>query len=85
MEARKRKRLEAAGWRVGGAADSLELSTEEVALVENALGGERSSQRAPRSTISLAYSPRDVVRPQPNASSTAVHFARDHPLAGTGY
>ena len=37
METRKRKRLEAAGWRVGSAADFLELSPEEAALVETRL------------------------------------------------
>ena len=34
MDARKRKRLEAAGWQVGSAADFLALSPEEVQLVE---------------------------------------------------
>jgi ribosome-binding protein aMBF1 (putative translation factor) len=34
MDARKRKRLEAAGWRVGSAADFLGLSAEEAQLVE---------------------------------------------------
>ena len=34
MTSRKRKRLEAAGWRVGSAADFLELSDEEAQLVE---------------------------------------------------
>jgi DNA-binding XRE family transcriptional regulator len=34
MKARKRKRLEAAGWRVGGAAEFLRLKPEEAALVE---------------------------------------------------
>ena len=34
MDARKRKQLEAAGWRVGSAADFLALSAEEAALVE---------------------------------------------------
>lgn len=34
MKATKRKRLEAAGWRVGGAAEFLNLSPEEAALVE---------------------------------------------------
>ena len=34
MDARKRKRLETAGWRVGSAADFLELSAEEAQLVE---------------------------------------------------
>jgi predicted transcriptional regulator len=37
MDAKKRKRLEAAGWRVGTVADFLELSAEEVALVETRL------------------------------------------------
>ena len=37
MDARKRKRLEAAGWRVGSAADFLGLSAEEAALVETRL------------------------------------------------
>jgi ribosome-binding protein aMBF1 (putative translation factor) len=37
MDARKRKRLEAAGWRTGSAADFLELSPEETALVETRL------------------------------------------------
>lgn len=34
MDAKKRKRLEAAGWKTGSAADFLELTTEEAALVE---------------------------------------------------
>jgi len=34
MKAEKRKRLEAAGWKVGSAEDFLELSPEEAALVE---------------------------------------------------
>lgn len=33
MQTRKRKRLKAAGWRVGTAAEFLELSTAEAALV----------------------------------------------------
>ena len=33
MDTAKRKRLEAAGWRVGSAAEFLELSPEEAALV----------------------------------------------------
>ena len=37
MDAKKRKRLEAAGWRTGTAADFLELSAEESALVETRL------------------------------------------------
>lgn len=34
MDARKRKHLESAGWRVGSASDFLGLSIEETALVE---------------------------------------------------
>jgi DNA-binding XRE family transcriptional regulator len=34
MDAVKRQRLEAAGWRVGDAADFLELSPEEAAFIE---------------------------------------------------
>ncbi|MBW4646639.1 MAG: helix-turn-helix domain-containing protein [Goleter apudmare HA4340-LM2] len=34
MDIIKRQRLEAVGWRVGDAADFLELSPEEVALIE---------------------------------------------------
>lgn len=34
MKTAKRKRLEAAGWRVGNAADFLELTTEQAAYVE---------------------------------------------------
>lgn len=34
MDAKKRKRLEKAGWRVGSAADFLGLSEEETALME---------------------------------------------------
>lgn len=37
MDARKRKRLEAAGWKVGDTADFLGLSAEEVAVVETRL------------------------------------------------
>src|SRR5215212_772161 len=38
MDAKKRRRLEAAGWAVGDAAEFLELSREEAALVEMKLG-----------------------------------------------
>jgi len=38
MEKRKRKRLESAGWRVGGAAEFLGLSDEEAAIIELKLG-----------------------------------------------
>lgn len=34
MDALKRQRLEAAGWRVGDAADFLELSAEETAFID---------------------------------------------------
>ena len=34
MDAKKRKRLEAAGWRIGDAKDFLKLTPEEAALVE---------------------------------------------------
>jgi DNA-binding XRE family transcriptional regulator len=34
MDAIKRQRLEAAGWRVGDAADFLELSAEEIAFID---------------------------------------------------
>ena len=34
MEAKKRRKLEAAGWRVGSAAEFLELTPEETALIE---------------------------------------------------
>ena len=34
MESTKRRKLEAAGWKVGSVADFLELSSEEVAIVE---------------------------------------------------
>jgi ribosome-binding protein aMBF1 (putative translation factor) len=37
MDAKKRKRLEAAGWKTGSTADFLELSAEEAALVETRL------------------------------------------------
>ena len=37
MDARKRKRVAAAGWRVGSAAEFLELSAEEAALVKTRL------------------------------------------------
>jgi transcriptional regulator with XRE-family HTH domain len=37
MDARKRKKLEAAGWQVGSAAEFLALSAEEAALVETRL------------------------------------------------
>ncbi len=38
MKKSKREKLEAAGWRVGSAADFLSLSTEEVALIEMKFG-----------------------------------------------
>ena len=42
MDAKKRKRLAAAGWQVGSAAEFLELSTEEAALVETRLAVSRA-------------------------------------------
>ena len=42
MDAKKRKRLEAAGWAVGDAADFLKLSAEEAALVEMRLALSRT-------------------------------------------
>jgi hypothetical protein len=38
MESKKRKRLEAAGWRLGSAAEFLGLDDEEAAVVELKLG-----------------------------------------------
>jgi len=38
MESKKRKRLEAAGWRIGNAAEFLGLDDEEAAVVELKLG-----------------------------------------------
>jgi ribosome-binding protein aMBF1 (putative translation factor) len=42
MDAKKRKRLEAAGWKVGSATEFLGLSTEEAALVETRLAVSRA-------------------------------------------
>ncbi|HEY7895898.1 MAG TPA: helix-turn-helix transcriptional regulator [Gemmatimonadaceae bacterium] len=42
MDAKKRKRLEAAGWSVGDAADFLRLSPQEAALVEMRVALSRS-------------------------------------------
>jgi ribosome-binding protein aMBF1 (putative translation factor) len=42
MDAKKRKRLAAAGWRTGTTADFLELSAEEAALVETRLAVSRA-------------------------------------------
>lgn len=42
MDAKKRKRLEAAGWTVGEARDFLKLAPEEAALVEMRLALSRS-------------------------------------------
>jgi ribosome-binding protein aMBF1 (putative translation factor) len=42
MDAKKRKRLEAAGWKTGSAADFLALSAEEAALVEMRLAVSRA-------------------------------------------
>jgi len=42
VDARKRKRLEAAGWRVGTVAEFLELSQAESALIEMRLSLSRS-------------------------------------------
>ena len=55
MDAKKRKRLEAAGWRVGDAADFLELSAEEAALVETRLAVSRAlRQRRERQGVTQA-------------------------------
>jgi DNA-binding XRE family transcriptional regulator len=42
MDAKKRKRLEAAGWQVGSAAEFLKLTPEESALMEMRLALSRS-------------------------------------------
>ena len=42
MDAKKRKRLAAAGWKTGTASDFLELSAEEAALVETRLAVSRA-------------------------------------------
>ncbi|HET7584789.1 MAG TPA: helix-turn-helix transcriptional regulator [Gemmatimonadaceae bacterium] len=42
MDTKKRKRLEAAGWKAGSAAEFLGLSTEEAALVETRLAVSRA-------------------------------------------
>jgi len=42
MDAKKRKRLEATGWKTGTAAEFLELSAEEAALVETRLAVSRA-------------------------------------------
>src|SRR5258708_24879656 len=42
MDARKRKRLEAAGWSVGNTKDFLQLTAEEVALIEMRLALSRA-------------------------------------------
>jgi ribosome-binding protein aMBF1 (putative translation factor) len=52
MDARKRKRLEAAGWRAGSAAEFLELSAEEAALVETRLAVSQAL-RARREQVGL--------------------------------
>jgi ribosome-binding protein aMBF1 (putative translation factor) len=48
METKKRRRLEAGGWRIGGAKDFLRLSAEEARLVELkvALGASLRTHRA---------------------------------------
>ena len=42
MDAKKRKRLEAAGWHLGSAAEFLKLTPEEAALVEMRVALSRS-------------------------------------------
>ena len=58
MDAKKQRRLEAAGWRVGSAADLLELTPEESALIDLKLSlgrlVRRTRQRANLSQHSLA-------------------------------
>jgi hypothetical protein len=57
MNRSKQKRLEAYGWRIGSAAEFLELSTEEAAFVETKLALSRSlrerrvRQRLSQSTV----------------------------------
>jgi DNA-binding XRE family transcriptional regulator len=52
MDAKKRKKLEAAGWRVGEAEDFLELSPDEVAYIETKLALSRGL-RAERERLGL--------------------------------
>jgi ribosome-binding protein aMBF1 (putative translation factor) len=58
METKKRKKLEAAGWRVGSAAEFLELTPEESALIDLKLSlGQlvrTTRQRAKLSQLGLA-------------------------------
>jgi hypothetical protein len=44
MKETKRKKLEAAGWKVGSAREFLNLSDEEAAFVENQADSERESE-----------------------------------------
>lgn len=52
MHAAKRKRLEAAGWRIGSAEDFLGLTKEETALVEMKLALPERSRRSESSIVS---------------------------------
>jgi ribosome-binding protein aMBF1 (putative translation factor) len=55
MKKNKRARLEAHGWRVGNAADFLELSAEESALVETKLAlSESVRERRSKQSLSQA-------------------------------
>jgi len=45
MDEKKRRRLEAAGWRVGGAEDLLDLSPEEIEFIETKLSLARGLRR----------------------------------------
>lgn len=45
MDDRKRERLEASGWRVGGAEDLLDLSPEEIEFIETKLALARGLRR----------------------------------------
>ena len=72
MKKSKRARLEAHGWRVGNAADFLELSPEESALVETKLAlSESVRERRSKQGLSQAELARRLKSSQSRVASTA--------------
>ncbi|WP_062294145.1 hypothetical protein [Nostoc piscinale] len=59
MDINKRQRLEAAGWRIGDAADFLELSSDEVAFIEIKLSLSRQ-EKVSQMKITSCYSVKPV-------------------------
>lgn len=68
MDAKKRRHLEQAGWRVGDAADFLELTPEEAALVEIKAALSQDLQRRRQAKMTQAELAQRIGSSQPRVA-----------------